>query len=353
MSTSIPVLNRNTQLPPLLLPASRSLERCDPFGKRRPRDHGTDEGLEGLAFLATKRPRLDAVTAGPTPSPSPEAVLGASPPRLGGSTASAMTIHTITNKSNSHNHNNHNHNHNHNNIIITPTTTSTTAYSSSASSSGTSSRSGSRSGAELLPSSRRGSAPAAASSSGTSAASAATTTAHRGSSSKRQRAGPSCDGCRLKKIKCDAHVEVLYQGPSVTRLGSDKLHQVVSREQVLAHLPLDIPASLCQDGNGEESGLLIKHIDKIILFRPCTSCAKRRASIGELQDHAPASPLDEHSGRHVTHVTDAGSVSSGACVFSKGFTRADINVFAKITKRVGQRPVQEMTLQDYRNAGFE
>lgn len=146
---------------------------------------------------------------------------------------------------------------------------------------------------------------------------------------------------------------MLYQGPSVTRLGSDKLHQVVSREQVLAHLPLDIPPSLCQDGNGEESGMLIKHIDKIILFRPCTSCAKRRASIGELQDHAPASPLDVHSGHHVTHVTDAGSVSSGACVFSKGFTRADINVFAKITKRVGQRPVQEMTLQDYRNAGFE
>ncbi|CDF90951.1 ZYBA0S09-01420g1_1 [Zygosaccharomyces bailii CLIB 213] len=349
MSTSIPVLNRNTQLPPLLLPASRSLERCDPFGKRRPRDQGSDEGLEGLAFLATKRPRLDAVTTGPTPSPSPEAVLRASPPRLGGSRAAAMTIHTITN----------NNNHNNNNIIITPTTTATTAYTSSASSassassSGTSSRSGSRSGVELLPSSRRGSAPAAASPSGASAASAATTTAHRGSSSKRQRTGPSCDGCRLKKIKCDAHVEVLYQGPSVTRLGSDKLRQVVSREQVLAHLPLDIPPSLCQDGNGEESGLLIKHIDKIILFRPCTSCAKRRASIGELQDHAPASPLDEHSGHHVTHVTDAGSVSSGACVFSKGFTRADINVFAKITKRVGQRPVQEMTLQDYRNAGFE
>ncbi|CDH09712.1 uncharacterized protein ZBAI_01496 [Zygosaccharomyces bailii ISA1307] len=76
MSTSIPVLNRNTQLPPLLLPASRSLERCDPFGKRRPRDQGSDEGLEGLAFLATKRPRLDAVTTGPTPSPSPEASCG-------------------------------------------------------------------------------------------------------------------------------------------------------------------------------------------------------------------------------------------------------------------------------------
>lgn len=209
MSTSIPVLNRNTQLPPLLLPASRSLERYDPFGKRRPRDHGSDEGLEGLAFLATKRPRLDAVTTGPTPSPSPEAVLRASPPRLGGSRAAAMTIHTITN----------NNNHNNNNIIITPTTTATTAYTSSASSassassSGTSSRSGSRSGVELLPSSRRGSAPAAASPSGASAASAATTTAHRGSSSKRQRAGPSCDGCRLRKSSATPTSKCFIRGP--------------------------------------------------------------------------------------------------------------------------------------------
>ncbi|QLQ79234.1 hypothetical protein HG537_0B05810 [Torulaspora globosa] len=158
---------------------------------------------------------------------------------------------------------------------------------------------------------------------------------------KRQRIGPSCDGCRLKKIKCDASIEILLQDESIIPLFAKKLHHVFTRQEVVNHsetlfkklgLPESILEETAQDAADEEQNsavvrkpVLIKHIDKIVLFRCCSSCRKRRMSNGQSHD---------------------------CCVFSKGFTRADINVFSKITSKVPGKSMAEMDIVDYRNAGF-
>lgn len=170
------------------------------------------------------------------------------------------------------------------------------------------------------------------------------------SNAKRQRIGPSCDGCRLKKIKCDATIDILLQDESITSLFSEKLHHIFTKGEISENLDtvfknLDLPKELFEEAttSGDvptetfdtassslREPILIKHIDKIILFKPCNSCRKRRSSNNSHNSHS----------------------DKNCCIFSKGFTRADINVFSKISSRVKDKSMIEMDLSDYRDAGF-
>ncbi|CAR28479.1 hypothetical protein ZYGR_0S01100 [Zygosaccharomyces rouxii] len=328
MSTSIPVLNRNHSLPPLLLPASRPVSgvgssaetRQDPFSTG---SNGKRSGsLEGLTQLATKRARIDATGgsddgSNSVPLPllfaSPIPLVGSSAPKSG-SVSSVSSMSSFSDSSASP----------HVGVMFGDYGIRDGVRRNSDYATATERKSSKLTPPPTAPCMTRERNSPRSSASGPSSGSGS-------NSSKRQRVGPSCDGCRLKKIKCDAHVEIVLQDPRVVSQISNKLHQVVSRDQV-SQMDLKVDIS-----NIPMDSVLVKHIDKIVMFKPCTSCNKRRASLDGSQG-----PLD---GRN-------DNVTGGVCVFSKGFTRADINVFVKICKKVGGKPVQEMTVEDYHEAGF-
>ncbi|AET40515.1 Sut1p Ecym_6122 [Eremothecium cymbalariae DBVPG len=137
---------------------------------------------------------------------------------------------------------------------------------------------------------------------------------------KRQRTGPSCDICRSKKIKCDATISILFQDASVTSLFNNLLHSEVDIGELgmdwVSQIPEDIKQALLT-----KELTLLKHVDKLIAFKPCTSCFRRKNCF---------------------------------CTFSKGFTRADINVFTNLCIKSGQRDsIDQFNLNDYRNCGYQ
>lgn len=327
MSTSIPVLNRNNTLPPLLLPDLRLIDyhqkmtsarvtpskfnndeiTSDPFlagsgvpSLKRSLDRNVRvnvnvNNLESLAYIATKRPKL-MTKIGPIRAPN--------------SVVSRLNL-----------------------ITPPPTAPVSTTISPSPSfltlrSPSDDNKSSSASSVSPQPIKLENKKSL-------------------GSNAKRQRIGPSCDGCRLKKIKCDARIEILLQDESIVPLVSDKLHHIFTKEETLENLDtmfknVDMPKELYEENTSDEDGdawektpTLIKHIDKIIMFKPCTSCRKRRSSQG-----------NHNQDEECTNNRNAG------CIFSKGFTRADINVFSKISSRVTSKSMYDMDILDYRNAGF-
>ncbi|CCK70601.1 Sut1p KNAG_0E03440 [Huiozyma naganishii CBS 8797] len=154
--------------------------------------------------------------------------------------------------------------------------------------------------------------------------------------SKRQRNGPSCDQCRLKKIKCDAIIEVIAQNESILTLCNDKLHHVLTKQEFTDALPalqkLSIHASTWHDIKKNDCHL-VKHLDKLIIFKSCTSCYKKQ-------------------GRHETNYAVT-TPDIECCIFSKGFTRSDINIFSKISSLSSNKTqIDEMTVTDYHNTGF-
>lgn len=148
---------------------------------------------------------------------------------------------------------------------------------------------------------------------------------------KRQRIGPSCDKCRSKKIKCDAKIDILCQDEAVLHMFGQSLHheltkheietqlgqEVYSQSSTFAYISKDLMSKI---ESREPDAKIIKHLDKIIYFQPCTSCSRKK--------------------------------NTAVCAFSKGFTRADINIFSKIGSRVAQKPIYEMTYKEYKKAGF-
>ncbi|GAV54889.1 hypothetical protein ZYGR_0AS02120 [Zygosaccharomyces rouxii] len=328
MSTSIPVLNRNHSLPPLLLPASRPVtsgvggsadSRQDPFSAG---GNGKRSGsLDGLTQLAVKRARIDESASSNSfndvSNSVPLPLLFASPiPLVGSSVPKSGSVSSVSSMSSG-------------SSVSDSSTSSQVGFvfrDHGARSEANEDHVTEKKGNKLTP---PPSAPSATRERNSPRSSASGPSSN--SSSKRQRVGPSCDGCRLKKIKCDAHVEIILQDPRVLSQISNKLHQVISRDQ-LSEMDWKVDLSMIP-----MDSVLVKHIDKIVMFKPCTSCNKRRASLDGSQG-----PLDGKND----------NVTGGGCVFSKGFTRADINVFVKICKRVGTKPVQEMTVEDYHEAGF-
>lgn len=273
MSTSITVVNRNRTLPPLLLPDLRSVTDRQPYGSAAPLLLGLKRGavggndLESLANVATKRLKLSANLSAHLVTPPPTAPVSAA---------------------------------------ISPSPSYVTFQETTQC----------HKGASPSPEGRKQAAIA---------------------SGKRQRIGPSCDDCRLKKIKCDASIEIVLQDDSLTDKVSDKLHHVFSPAEVSEHLEtilknVQLPEELMRAGDSaaEDTArrpVLIKHIDKIVLFKPCTSCRKRKSGSSPPQGGC-------------------------YCLFSKGFTRTDINVFSRIANRIKGKAMAEMDIEDYRAAGF-
>jgi hypothetical protein len=79
--------------------------------------------------------------------------------------------------------------------------------------------------------------------------------------SKRQRKGPSCDLCQLKKIKCDAYIEVLNDTANSTNISLGEL----------------TPKYLTND-EISQGFKLIHSKGKLIKFRNCSHCQKKNIS---------------------------------------------------------------------------
>lgn len=260
MSTSITVVNRNRTLPPLLLPDLRSVHERHPYvGPQMLSGLKRTNGSDLESLASVATKRLKLSSHLVTPPPTAAVSAAISP------SPSYVTFEETTTTNNNNNNNSNNN----------------TAQ-------------------------RKGTSPPPE----------GKTTA------KRQRIGPSCDECRLKKIKCDASIEILLQDDALTEQVSERLHHVFTPEEVRAQSETILKNVSLPEL--DESTLLIKHIDKIVLFRPCTSCRKRRAT----------------------------NTQPTCCLFSKGFTRADINVFSRIASRIKGKKMAEMDVHDYRAAGF-
>ena len=178
---------------------------------------------------------------------------------------------------------------------------------------------------------------------------------------KRQRVGPSCDKCRLKKIKCDAHIEVLVQDESVMTFVTNNLHYALTRDDVQRnrsalmsqfHISNDTLNTFVEQsfdnynphiGNKQfiNSISIIKHIDKLILFKPCLSCCKKK--------HSAIITNFVNSNNNQTNPYEE---FLNCCTFSKGFTRADINIFSRISKKVKGKTIYQMDVSDFKDAGL-
>ena len=149
--------------------------------------------------------------------------------------------------------------------------------------------------------------------------------------SKRQRSGPSCDKCRLKKIKCNAKIEILLQDDTIIPLISNKLRYVLTPNDILLYRGtllqnIAIPDDVIE---GTSSRKLIKHIDKLVLLTPCLPCIKKK--------HSSSSTNFQKSNN---------------CTFSKGFTRADINISSKISLKFKDKTIYDITYDDYKSTNF-
>lgn len=199
-------------------------------------------------------------------------------------------------------------------------------------------------------------------------------------SAKRQRIGPSCDSCRLKKIKCDASVSVLHQDEALVAFSGNKnesLHATMTYSELKAALPShvwkNLPARVLEALESQDSraGEVVRHVDKVVFFRACASCARRNASgsgsgkesDGESGTSAPATPAGPTGSVRAaagvaaaaagTTATPAAALGPACCTFSKGFTRSDINVFTRLQKQLGPRgQLADFTVAEYRSIGY-
>lgn len=201
------------------------------------------------------------------------------------------------------------------------------------------------------------------------------------SSKKRQRIGPSCDKCRLKKIKCNASIEIILKDSRIVGMFNEHLHYTLTDQDIemfnknWSHLfGVKLPYTICNipitksnnksnnnsssssspsppaaasDGSASttqepEYQVVVKHLDKLIIFQSCTSCNKRKYKNSE-----------------------SGPTS---CKFARGFSRPDINQFNKIKIHMISQtsstsssnpsihknmPIYDLTINDYQNAGFQ
>lgn len=89
--------------------------------------------------------------------------------------------------------------------------------------------------------------------------------------SKRQRVGPSCDLCRSKKIKCDAHVEIMETDVNGDDLKLTKKSEVLDKGIINKYLTKD---------EIEDEFSLVYSNEKIIKFKSCSYCiAKSRPCV--------------------------------------------------------------------------
>ncbi|SCU90824.1 LADA_0F06612g1_1 [Lachancea dasiensis] len=205
--------------------------------------------------------------------------------------------------------------------------------------------------------------------------------------SKRQRAGPSCDTCRLKKIKCDARIQTLWQHETLIMFNGNRqesLHVILTADDAQAVLELhqrhvgsaggaggeasddkteptspQSPssssswASYVQAVLREQAGPkrdsaeeLVRHVDKLILFQPCASCTKAIRPVS--RESGGSSPVAKSPSAAALPAN-----TLGCCSFAKGYTRADITLFSRLGQKLGARTqLSDFTVNDYKKAGY-
>lgn len=89
--------------------------------------------------------------------------------------------------------------------------------------------------------------------------------------SSRQRKGPSCDLCQLKKIKCDAYIEVLLTGEETPK-GIKVAAHTANCKRVLARDLIN--RYITKDEESQGYKLLLAN-DKLIKFRNCGHCERK------------------------------------------------------------------------------
>ncbi|CCH43145.1 hypothetical protein BN7_2692 [Wickerhamomyces ciferrii] len=111
--------------------------------------------------------------------------------------------------------------------------------------------------------------------------------------SKRQRIGPSCDLCRSKKIKCDAHVEIIEFDIKPDTFELTKTNEIMNNQIISKYLT-------SQDLS---HGFKLKYCNnKIIKFKDCSYC----------------------------------SIKNHPCIYERGYTKDDImkyNLLRNIKKK--------------------
>lgn len=104
---------------------------------------------------------------------------------------------------------------------------------------------------------------------------------------RRQRAGPSCDSCRQRKVKCNSEIHILSTIPGEFATNYQKFNLSESElSQLLAGQPVNLENSV--------NKLIIQN-QKLVKYNSCKSCANKQLP----------------------------------CCFSKGFTKEDIIYLAK------------------------
>ena len=152
---------------------------------------------------------------------------------------------------------------------------------------------------------------------------------------RKQRSGPSCNYCRVKKTKCDAEVTVLLQDRSIVKAINEKLYHILTREEqkdILAkiskqHTLSEETLTACEEGSVD----VVKQLDKIIMLDPCSCCCKIRNRV-EIDEDAEF---------------------SGDCTFANGLTRKDITAFSNILQCCpDKKSIEELDIYDYEKAGY-
>ena len=321
-----------------------------------------NNGLESLASLATKRPRLSSGIS------NNNTVLSIPTPINSSSSSNSSTSNTITGSNTTipasllmglhHN-------------IHTPppitqqnTLLNDTPRSITPRSSGIPSRSVTPLTRITPLNNNTNNITASPTSSVSSSSASVSTNSKNNTGAKRQRVGPSCDKCRLKKIKCDAHIEVLVQDESVMTFVTNNLHYALTRDDVQRnrsalmsqfHISNDTLNTFVEQsfdnynphiGNKQfiNSISIIKHIDKLILFKPCLSCCKKK--------HSAIITNFVNNNNNNNNQTNPYEEFLNCCTFSKGFTRADINIFSRISKKIKGKTIYQMDVSDFKDAGL-
>ncbi|KGT67547.1 hypothetical protein MEK_04265 [Candida albicans 12C] len=102
-----------------------------------------------------------------------------------------------------------------------------------------------------------------------------TTTKSQAQNKRRQRLGPSCDSCRVRKVKCDAEIQVINEDAITTEysfISSSEIDEIKSGKRVLLS-----SGSLLTSNNSNNNAkptkieLIFSH-GKFIKFKSCQNC---------------------------------------------------------------------------------
>lgn len=173
---------------------------------------------------------------------------------------------------------------------------------------------------------------------------------------KRQRIGPSCDSCRAKKVRCDAQIEILIKDKSIINELSPKLNYILEKEDIdkISETILK-DVKLPPELNSTNSKLrLMKHLNKIVLFSPCSSCIKiNRKKKFKMAKRGRKTNKKKNNINDKPDIDDVNEIADEYfCTFSKGLSKSDICIFQKLNNLTNKN-INELTVDDYLVAGYK